>query len=51
MKAVCSALDGHDPRGVRCGRLNATGDKKPALRHAALFCRACVGHVFPRAFR
>ncbi len=45
MKAVCSALDGHDPGGVRCGRLNATGDKKPALRHAAMFCTACVGHM------
>lgn len=35
MKAVYSALDGHDPGGVRYGRLNTTGDRKPALRHAA----------------
>ena len=27
MKAVYSALDGHDPGGVRYGRLNTTGDR------------------------
>ena len=42
MKAVCSALDGHDPGSVRYGRLRTTGDRKPALRHAAMFCASCA---------
>ena len=41
-KAVCSALDGHDPGGVRYGRLNTTGDRKPALRHAVMFHASCA---------
>ena len=42
MKAVCSALDGHDPGSVRYGRLSTTGDRKPALRHAAMFHESCA---------
>lgn len=48
MKAVYSALDGHDPGGVRYGRLNTIGDKKPALRHAEMFCQLVRSRVLPR---
>ena len=38
-EAVRAALDGHDPGAVTCGR-PITDNKRPALHHAEIVCRA-----------
>lgn len=48
MKAVYSALDGHDPGGVRYGRLFTTGDRKPAPGHATMFAHLAGMRCFRR---